>query len=218
MISALKFKNLLKGFLLLILHTLISLPCFLKIYCSTLRSLTLLIVQMLNQNSRWNNFSLLVFSFHLPNSVLPGSFILDPPCLQEISWFWGASHISAQETPAFDILKSLAVQTSSDSHLISQAIHISYSHPYKIMRAFKTRYSSIWGQKNIWWFCQLGVDIVEFNEISFGGVLKGKARFCSMLTNGSWRLKKIFIKMGKTEYTHRWRKKKNSKEGKVLTK
>lgn len=56
-------------------------------YCFTLRSLILLVAQMLDQNSKSNNFSWLVFFPHLPNSVVPASFTLDPPYLQDFSWF-----------------------------------------------------------------------------------------------------------------------------------
>lgn len=71
-----KFKNLLKGSLLPVLHTVLSESSFLfiyyyflTIYCFTLRSLILLVAQLLDQNSKSNNFSWLVFFFHLPNSV-----------------------------------------------------------------------------------------------------------------------------------------------------
>lgn len=156
---------------------------------------------MLNQSSKcWtkgsksNNFSLLVFSFHLPNSVLPGSFFLDPLCLQELSWFWGASHISAEETHAFNIRKLLAVQTSSDSHLISAQLHQWFSSLKNHNERLKTRYSSsIWGKKNIFiqWLCQLGVDFVAFNEINFIDLIQGYAECNSQILQyvDEWELK-----------------------------
>ena len=149
---------------------------------------------MLNQSSKSNNFLLLVFSFHLPNSVLPGSFFLDPFCLQELSWFWGASHISAEETHAFNILRLLAVQTSSDSHLISAQPHPLSSSLKNHNERLKTRYSSsIWGKKNIFiqWLCQLGVDFVEFNEISFIDLIQGYAEHKSQVLQyvDEWELK-----------------------------